>query len=708
MYGSQCLSLKGENGLRTTTMLNLDPSQTAFCQSKEADIRLLAPAGCGKTASLLHRCRELTRQAKRKPRFLIVTFTKGAAVEIQERLANDPYFEILKGQANITTLNAYGWSRIRTQSRVSNPRLLTTATDLHFAMRNQLHPVWVGNQHIETVVTRPGSGGRTLMTVMDNLKSMGFDHTTDTSRSLYQKRMDALEAQGLTWRIDEQFDLLTNLGILDSPKKGDSEGPSTSHRAFYDRFFTFWRKATERLLDESTFTFEDQKYWTYLDIKSPGPDGKTKPAWRGMARYHHIMVDEFQDINPLDVALIRALAERSKASLTIVGDDDQAIFEWRGATPEYILNPDAYLGKEFTDYQLAVNYRSPGNIVNLSQRLIANNKNRVAKRVSAVDSKSAAKIDVVMTDSINERLSLVTDVVGNTTYPGKVAVMGRLRRQLIPYQVYYASDGAPFKTAVDLDVFNSDPFDNLVKLIEIWERSQDNLRPNQVLDDTTKICDLIKLYPMSKKNREDLRRYLRKAGPKSVTEAAYLLKYYDGPKLSGKTHLQLQDTATGFLNAGSVANALRSIGSGFSGLKFDAAKDDIFFTAPPMSQLADIAENERFNATDLITRIETVKDLIQEYRDLDPDYDGTGDVLKKPMHLMTATRAKGKEFDTVILLDTVNGIWPHQRATDRRELEAERRLFYVAFTRAKERVIMLTSTETGLISPFIDELGLSI
>ena len=247
-------------------------------------------------------------------------------------------------------------------------------------MRNQLHPVWVGNQHIETVVTRQGNGGRTLMTVMDNLKSMGFDHTTDTSRSLYQKRMDALEAQGLTWRIEEQFDLLTNLGILDSPKKGDSEGPSTSHRAFYDRFFTFWRKATERLLDESTFTFEDQKYWTYLDIKSPGPDGKTKPAWRGTARYHHIMVDEFQDINPLDVALIRALAERSKASLTIVGDDDQAIFEWRGATPEYILNPERYLGREFTDYQLAVNYRSPGNIVNLSQRLIANNKNRVAKR----------------------------------------------------------------------------------------------------------------------------------------------------------------------------------------------------------------------------------------------------------------------------------------------------------------------------------------
>ena len=75
---------------------------------------------------------------------------------------------------------------------------------------------------------------------------------------------------------------------------------------------------------------------------------------------------------------------------------------------------------------------------------------------------------------------------------------------------------------------------------------------------------------------------------------------------------------------------------------------------------------------------------------------------------MTATRAKGKEFDTVILLDTVQGIWPHQRTKDLRELEAERRLFYVAFTRAKRRVVMLMSRETGFISPFVEELELPI
>ena len=75
---------------------------------------------------------------------------------------------------------------------------------------------------------------------------------------------------------------------------------------------------------------------------------------------------------------------------------------------------------------------------------------------------------------------------------------------------------------------------------------------------------------------------------------------------------------------------------------------------------------------------------------------------------MTATRAKGKEFDTVILLDPVQGIWPYQRTKDSREMEAERRLFYVAFTRARRRVVMLMSSEAGLISPFVDELELTV
>ena len=686
-------------------VFSLNRSQLEFCQSTEQNIRLLAPAGCGKTNSLLHRCLELVRRDDRKPRFLILTFTKSAEAELKDRLMHDAHFELVRDQATITTLNAYGWRRIRNQT--SNPKLLTTRKDYYFTMLNQLRPMWRDNIHIEPVVKK---ASRPLMQVMDNMKSMGFVHTQDTNRDHYLKRLDALERQGLSWRINEQFDLLTNIGILDRPKKGDTEGPSTSRRDFYDRFFKFWRKATEHLLEQSTFTFEDQKYWTYLDLKSPGPDGKPKPHIYGAARYNHILVDEFQDINPLDLELIKVLAERNQATVSIVGDDDQAIFEWRGATPEYILHPERYLGVHFKDYQLEINYRSPQNIVKHSQALIFNNKNRVAKTVSAAEDASTAEIAIINTDSISERLKLVTHIAKNTEYPGKVAVIGRNRSQLIPYEIYFASDGAPFKTATDLDVFGSKALDDLIKLLEIWNHSKYTRRPAQTVSDTIEICNLIKRRPLSKKDNDNLRRHLRNARSQSTAEAVATLKDYDGQKLSGKTHNQLYDTASELIKENQLFNAIKVIAKKFDGLQFDTEKAeyDVFYTDPPLEQLAEIAESEDLDVDELIGRIETAKERIKDYQVFEDDSDGSelGELLERPLHLMTAHRAKGKEFDTVILLDTVRDIWPHRRTNDQRQMEAERRLFYVAFTRARKKVIMLASKDTGSISPFVDELEL--
>lgn len=576
-------------------------------------------------------------------------------------------------------------------------------------MKNQLHPVWQDNDYIAQVVTSRGIGARKLMEIMDNLKSMGFVHSRDINFDHYSKHLDALTQQGLAWRIQEQFENLTDLGVLDISTRGGPVDSPTSRRAFYKRFFIFWRDAVKRLLEESTFTFEDQKYWNYLDIIRESSDEKVQ-ALAGVARYDHLMVDEFQDINPLDMALIKSIADRHRSTLTIVGDDDQAIFEWRGATPEYILHPEHHLDREFVDYQLKINYRSPENIVDHSQELIGNNQNRVAKDVRAADAAGLATIEIVQSDGIQDRLNLVTQLVRNTEYPGQVAVISRLRRQLIPYQVYFASDGAPFNTAVDLDVFNSEAFDNLIELLEIWERSRKLQRIGRVIADALAICDVIRRRPLGKKNRGDLSRYLRSVDPKSVIDAVNSLNLYDGPKLSGKTHSQLHEFGKEFLMSNDVSMVLRCIGQSFDGLQFDRerAEDDVFYTAPPLEQLADICESERYSADDLIGRIDWVKTQVQEYRDIDNESDNSqgSSVLERPLHLMTATRAKGKEFDTVVLLDTTEGVWPYQRANSPREVEAERRLFYVAFTRARRRVVMLSNRDRQPLSRFVEELKL--
>ena len=684
--------------------MKLDKSQRAFCESDSRHIRLLAPAGCGKTSALLYRCLELSKRTDHKERFLLVTFTKAAQLEAQSRLAEGPDFKPIRDLVTVSTLNAYGYRRMRNE--LQHTRLLSTRKDKHFAMQNQLLPVWRDNERLANAISGRGSYGSRLMTVMDELKALGFDHTSDTSLEKFGARLDSLRDQGVWPQIEEQVEVLTRCRVFDEEDELNLSTGRRSLKLFYDRFFSFWRDAVKRLHEESTFTFEDQKYWCWLNLRSPGLDGKEKPPVTGVARYAHVLVDEFQDINPLDLELVRTITDRHQASITIVGDDDQAIFEWRGATPDYILNPEDHFDAKFETITLETNYRSPQNIVKHSQKLIQQNKRRVPKKVKAAPGAMESKIEVASANSISERLKIVTEIAKDIREPGRVAVIGRTRSQLIPYEVYYASDGGPVKTATDLDVFAGDAFSQLMDLLEIWDRRDETQRSSRVVNDSIEALGRIKRFPFSKKDEASVRNHLQALGPRAVAEAMRGIAAYNGPDLSGKTPVQLAQAARDFVDAGSVATALRAIADGFAGLRFDfeKAEDDVWYTDPPLRQLADMAESEKMSADNLIGRLEAAKDRLRHFQAFGDDDDEPNDT-GRPLNLMTATRAKGKEFDTVIVLDVNEGMWPHKRAETARDLEAERRLFYVAFTRAQRHVILLTA-QGAPPSRFIRELEL--
>lgn len=682
--------------------MKLDSSQVQFCRSGADHIRLLAPAGCGKTLALLHRCRHLAERASAAPRFLVVTFTKTATHELRSRLGRAE-FDGVRDHIMISTLNAYGFRRMHNQ--LNSTRLLSSNNERFFAMRNQLRPIWLNKHpHIAEVASKRGTGPRRLMDVMDSLKALGFDHVTDTNYERFKERLDSIQSS-FAQQMETQFDLLTQLKVLESKTKDGIEAVADSPRAFYDRFFRFWRAAVASLHAQLTFTFEDQKYWCWLDLRSPDAAGKTKPPVGGAARFDHILVDEFQDINALDLALIKTLADRHRASITIAGDDDQAIFEWRGATPEYILSPDAHFQAPFKTYVLGVNYRSPSNIVRHSQNLIVHNGRRERKPVDAAPGAPDADISVIRTDSIGERLRLVTKIAKATPSPGRVAVVGRLRSQLIPYEVFYAAGGGEVQTATDLDAFASIAFDNLLNLLEIWGRRADSNRASRVVDDLIAVFNLIRRAPFSKKDDGKVRQFLKAVDARTCLDAAIAFSRYDG-KLSGKTHGRLSEVAETFLKSAEAWQAISCIADKFDGLRFDSerSEDDVWYTDPPLKQLADLAREEKLNADDLIERLEAARDQVKHFQTFEDDDEppSPGD---QTLHLMTAHRAKGKEFDTVIMLDTVAGIWPHKRAKTAAELEAERRLFYVAFTRARKRVVMLTNEHTA-ISGFVLELEL--
>lgn len=648
---------------------------------------------------------------------LIISFTRAAQEELSSRVDADSRFAGLRDQVNITPLNSWGFRRLKDVTAYSS--IVTSKDNFHFTVKNALQPVWSNHDLVKAAIeAKPNTVPKKIMGLLDGFKSTGFDHTRQTNLETFLTRNTELRNQGLGPMLDGIHDELTKLGILEKVTKRGAEQTKGGDREVYNAFYRFWRDATEHLIGQSIFTLEDQKYFAYLDERQKLEEGKLN---QGIAKWDHVFVDEFQDINPLDLALIKAIAERNRATLTIVGDDDQALFEWRGATPEYILDPQKYFGTPFQTYTLDTNYRSPKNIVERSQLLIAHNQRRVKKDTQAFQS-TLADINVSEVEDLEAGMSLVVAEVERArsegTSPSHVAIIGRKRSQLIPYQIYFASKAIPFCAAEDLQVFMSKAFERLIRLLMIRVNVNSRQMRSQIVDDTMELCALIKRYPLSKADREELKRYLTIKKPLNMTEASEALFDYKG-KLKGKSDGSVSSTMAeaieAFLKAPTVSEVLRAMSDRFEGLQVDLGKaeDDVFFADPPFEHLAEYAERYAEDFGGFIDDIDLAKQQLAYLPPYDDDEAGVcDDLYNRPLHLMTAIRAKGKEFDSVVLLDFNDTVWPNKNAKTPEQREAERRVCYVAFTRAKKRITLIVAGRLGRKeanpSPYLDELGLGL
>jgi DNA helicase-2/ATP-dependent DNA helicase PcrA len=273
--------------------------------------------------------------------------------------------------------------------------------------------------------------------------------------------------------------------------------------SFLEVAMPFFVEACRQQQAQAAFTLEDQKYFGWLTLRRDIAEGR-RPE--GDAAITHILVDEFQDINPLDLALILTIADLNGSRLTIVGDDDQAIFEWRGAAPDFILYPEQHLRRNFSTQILTRNYRCPRNIVEKSARLIAHNKRRESKEmipVSTVD----AQIDRLHGETFLHTTQRITEEIAafvKAGVPGaRMALLSRKRAQLIPYQILLARDEIAFCAAEDLHVFLSDTFERLLRALRIRHTATQmpalakiGFRLPTVVDDIMGLCDSVQRFPL--------------------------------------------------------------------------------------------------------------------------------------------------------------------------------------------------------------------
>jgi len=677
--------------------VTLDSSQKAFCMEKSQYIRLLAPAGSGKTLTLLYRCKRLVEEHPNE-KILLFTFTRVARDELKIRLKRNPVFKSCASNISVYTLNSYGMRIVKSKSSILSSFKLIEKKERIWTVINYLAPVIAKSKTIESKMADKrwrAFNASKILDFIDLFKSLGFDHERLNSESDFNAYWNDLSNSGLRQKLTSIVDDLERLGII----KGRSD--------LYKDFFKFYVAATDHLKGMNLYTLEDQKYWGWKYSEKG-----TKLT--GAARISHIMVDEFQDINPIDLLFIKSIHSQHNASLTVVGDDDQTIFEWRGATPQYILDPEKYLSSirypmKFSTCVLERNYRSPKNIVEMSKRLIRHNRQRVDKNTVAVRNDSAV-VNIQPVGNYDDGVRKILKAWNDPTI-NNIAVITRKRSQLIPYQILFASQEIPFFAAEDLNVFLTDAFNSLKDLLEIKQYHKENRPPSFLFwnEAILKLCDRVRKYPLNKTERESLRNYLCLNPLSSLEDAVkYLYKYPSLSKFFPKVNVC--DVILGYLSSHNVCDMLEFVGENFLGLQKDLHKadDDIFYADPPFCELADFSRRYQDSFDKFYFDVQKAIATLSSY--LQQDDDEISEEQEKSMnaklHLMTALRTKGKEYDSVFVLAANEQIWPIRFAKTEEELEAERRLFYVAVTRARKELNFLIYGN-GKETPYFKELGIS-
>lgn len=381
-------------------------------------------------------------------------------------------------------------------------------------------------------------------------------------------------------------------------------------------------------------------------------------------KYQYILIDEFQDINKIQYDIIKLLA-KPQDNLFIVGDDDQSIYGFRGSKPEIMLNFD----KDYPDTDkviLDTNYRSTGNIVSAAGKVIAHNKVRFAKNINTVND-PGDKVDIIEFNTQAEEYEKIIDNIRKESASGgnysDNAVLFRTNstaagfvRKLVEYSV-------PFVTR-----------DGVPNVFEHWI-ARDVITYMNIAMGSRKRSDFLQI--INRPKRYIGRDYLADA------EISFdnLEKYYEDKNwmIERVDRLKYDILAMASMSPYAMINYLRK-GVGYDGYLDEYAQSHNM----QVGELYDVMDELMESARNFKTFNEWFA-YIDEYgtklRESYAAMDKQNAVILTTMH-----SSKGLEYPVVYIIDANEEITPHKKAVFVPEIEEERRMFYVAMTRAKRRL----------------------
>lgn len=464
---------------------------------------------------------------------------------------------------------------------------------------------------------------------------------------------------------------------------------------FKDKILNVYNLYEEELNRDNLLDFDDLILYALRIL-----EGYPEVLERYQNIYRYILVDEFQDTSNIQYDFVNILAKKNR-NIFIVGDEDQSIYSFRGAN---IKNIRKFMVDypEYKKYVLDQNYRSTKNILDTANKLISHNKDRIPKDLwTSKREGEEVKLNSSESDKTESR-EIVREIERLHNFLGidykDIAILYRnnyLSRNIenelifkhIPYKIYSGISFYKRKEVKDMISYmrlalDEDDFYSFKRVIN---------SPKRGVGDTSiaKIEDMIKKYGLSVKDAY-INAGLQKSTTATITGFFTMIDELKAllEKLTLKEFLNELYKVTGYQDY------------------IDTLDDD-------EAETREENVKELFNAI-LETQSETVKETLEDYLDnvtlmTDLDLESSEE---DTVSLMTMHTSKGLEFNSVFLMGLEDGILPSPRAFFEKDKEEERRLFYVALTRAKERLYLTYAKdrfvngrfETRNASPFLKEI----
>lgn len=420
-------------------------------------------------------------------------------------------------------------------------------------------------------------------------------------------------------------------------------------------------------------------------------------------KFRYVLIDEYQDTNNLQYLLASLLAG-GRENICVVGDDDQSIYKFRGATIENILNfenqyPDA------RTIRLEQNYRSKGHILHASNAVISNNTGRKGKNLWTQDD-DGERLQVYRARNENDEAQHMAELLLESYSRGEPwhsnAILYRMNAQSNQLEYACKKNGIPYRILGGTRFFERAEIKDMLAYLCVLQNPEDDLRLLRIIN--------VPARGIGQKTVEAIVS-LAQTEKQSVYQIIDHAHHYP----------TLQRSAAKLC---AVADLLRELREFSMEHEAEAVYSELLERTGYVHMLEEKQSDENLSRIENVqelksniiqfakdsgdSRLETFLDQVALYTDLD-SYDRDADCVV----MMTMHSAKGLEFDNVYLVGMEEGIFPGLRAIgEREEMEEERRLCYVGMTRAKKRLFLSCArqrmlfgrTSANQISRFVEEI----